>query len=168
MDFILWAAELWDLPTPLCTKDVPLTMSRESNKSMKYQWYDWSQQTIVINFKFAELVPNQGLLFKKGRDNKYDKKASNWCSAWCSKQSGGGPDTWWHSLRLGFYLLPRKCFYLHMLACDITQPRYQIRMACATPEKKKKKKKVQQKSPVGISLVHRESRWHLQSKISLN
>lgn len=73
MDFILWAAELWDLPTPLCTKDVPLTMSRESNKSMKYQWYDWSQQTIVINFKFAELVPNQGLLFKKGRD-KYEKK----------------------------------------------------------------------------------------------
>lgn len=121
-------------------RHVPLTTSRESNKSMKYQWYDWSQQTIVINFKFAELVPNQGLLFKKGRDNKYDKKASNWCSAWCSKQSGGGPDTWWHSLRLGFYLLPRKCFYLHMLACDITQPRYQIRMACATPEKKKKKK----------------------------
>lgn len=29
------------------------------------------------------------------------------------------------------------------------------------------KKKVQQKSPVGISLVHGESRWHLHSKISL-
>lgn len=39
---------------------------------------------------------------------------------------------------------------------------------CDTRKEEEKKKKVQQKSPVGISLVHGESRWHLHSKISLN